>query len=278
MFQCEYCKKELSTKSSLTLHQKTAKYCLEIQGKNIKQFECNNCNEKFTTKPNLDRHVSNCKKRKENKIITLENENKDLKNENEDLKNENIMFKKQVEMLENLLKEKDQMLERIASRPTISHTDNSNNIQVTFEIDKSQIENNLTKYDDNYMIDGLKGVAEFMAKEVFPKEHGKYLCTDKARNTFKYKDEEGKTFKDPNCTKLIEISQPIIKNKLIDTYREYEQQIKDYKPTEEDKKAILTGKAQLTFKKDKVLETKLEVVDMHKNNKFANHLSNYLTI
>jgi len=35
----------------------------------------------------------------------------------------------------------------------------------------------------------------------------------------------------------------------MDTYREYEQKIKDYEPTEADKKTILKGKAQLTFKK-----------------------------
>ena len=34
---CQYCKKTLSTKSNLLIHQKTVKYCLKIQEKNIRR-------------------------------------------------------------------------------------------------------------------------------------------------------------------------------------------------------------------------------------------------
>jgi hypothetical protein len=290
MFECEFCKKKLSTKSSLTLHKKTTKYCLEIQGKENTKFECKSCNNTFSSKQNFDKHQEICKEKinifmKDNKLLEkdLNKTKEDYKKLERDLNKIKEDYKilekdlksniEKVEELKTLLKEKDDIIANIAARPTVT-----NNINVNINIDKAMIENNIVKYDDNYMIDGMRGVAEFIAKEVFPKEDGRYLCTDKARNTFKYKDEEGNVFKDPNCTKLIEITQPIIKNKLIDTYKDYEQQIRDYEPTEEDKKAILSGKAQLTFKKEKVLETKLEVVSMHMNKKFANHLADYLTV
>jgi aspartate carbamoyltransferase regulatory subunit len=50
MFKCEFCEKELKTKSNIVFHQKTAKYCLEKQGKENINFKCNYC------KKNLQRN------------------------------------------------------------------------------------------------------------------------------------------------------------------------------------------------------------------------------
>ena len=53
---CEHCEKEFSTKSSLSYHQKTAKYCLEKQGKSNEQYKCSHCEKCFTTLQRLNEH------------------------------------------------------------------------------------------------------------------------------------------------------------------------------------------------------------------------------
>ena len=61
---CEFCKKEFACKGTLITHQKTAKYCLQLQGKNIIQlFECNFCVKNFTTQQNLKEHILVCKEK-----------------------------------------------------------------------------------------------------------------------------------------------------------------------------------------------------------------------
>ena len=61
---CEFCKKEFACKGTLITHQKTAKYCLQLQGKNIiHPFECNFCIKNFTTHQNLKEHILVCKEK-----------------------------------------------------------------------------------------------------------------------------------------------------------------------------------------------------------------------
>jgi len=60
--ECKFCKKEFSTKQNLSVHQKKAKYCLEIQGTNNDTYKCEYCEKIFTTQQNLNDHQNNsCK-------------------------------------------------------------------------------------------------------------------------------------------------------------------------------------------------------------------------
>ena len=69
MFNCSYCNHEFSTKTSLTSHQKTAKYCLKIQsskGIDIKfLFKCDFCSKILSQQIDLDRHQLKCSSKKE---------------------------------------------------------------------------------------------------------------------------------------------------------------------------------------------------------------------
>ena len=83
--ECEFCKKEFSTKTNLSTHQKTAKYCLELQGKENDKFKCEFCVKLFTSNKRLSDHHQICKDKikkesKENESKYIE-ENKRLKNE-----------------------------------------------------------------------------------------------------------------------------------------------------------------------------------------------------
>ena len=60
--QCEYCEKVLSTLSSLKNHQKTVKYCLAKQNKQlIKEHICCFCDTVFAVKSSLNNHLRICK-------------------------------------------------------------------------------------------------------------------------------------------------------------------------------------------------------------------------
>jgi hypothetical protein len=78
MFDCEFCKKELSSISSLNLHKKTTKKCLKIQeqlGLNITslEFNCEHCNKVFNLKQTYEEHINSCKIKKQiNNKETLE--------------------------------------------------------------------------------------------------------------------------------------------------------------------------------------------------------------
>ncbi len=45
--KCEYCKRTFKNKHSLVLHQKRAKYCLNIRNKEITEEELDNLIKKF---------------------------------------------------------------------------------------------------------------------------------------------------------------------------------------------------------------------------------------
>ena len=79
---CTFCNNKFSSKSALHHHQKSAKYCIKIQGKNLTMFTCNYCKKTLSTKQNLNVHMNNCTKynqslyaekyKKENKIVVNE--------------------------------------------------------------------------------------------------------------------------------------------------------------------------------------------------------------
>jgi len=117
---CEFCQKSFATKGSLTIHQKTAKFCLKLQGKKEESsFKCENCNKVFTQKTSLNDHLSTCKERykkilnqKEEEHLSsikrLENEIAKLKRlEKEKLKEKEASFTKDSDLLKEKIKEKD---------------------------------------------------------------------------------------------------------------------------------------------------------------------------
>ena len=73
---CQYCERSFSTKGSLTNHQRTAKYCLKIQGKisikKIINLKCSGCDKEFKQKGNLDRHYKRCSKSKKRNLDVIQ--------------------------------------------------------------------------------------------------------------------------------------------------------------------------------------------------------------
>jgi hypothetical protein len=106
---CEFCKTSFVTKSALLHHQKSAKYCLKIQGVNATKFVCNNCNKSLSDKRVLDAHEEKCgvsEKAKdlqsivfnlEKQVLLLKQKNKYYKNTIKDLKQQNSELQDKLE-------------------------------------------------------------------------------------------------------------------------------------------------------------------------------------
>ena len=97
--ECEFCKKVLSSKSTLNTHQRTALYCLKIQCKKVEdikdKFKCELCGKTFLNNNRYKYHKNICTSNKlcieENdklklRISEIEKMNTILHNENEMLK------------------------------------------------------------------------------------------------------------------------------------------------------------------------------------------------
>jgi hypothetical protein len=221
--ECQFCKKQLKTISSLNHHQTTAKYCLKIQGKTDDKFTCEFCKKVFTTKDNLRTHNNSCKEKKEkialtekekikNSYISVVNENSELKDTIENLKD--IIEKMKEELYDlkgqiKILSKNNDCLQDIAKQPKISNSNNNNKIltiQSHFDFNNTEHVKQLIeeKYDRKYLFQGQKGVAQFAADYILKDDNGefKYICTDPSRQIFKYKDSEGFIKKDIEAKKL----------------------------------------------------------------------------
>jgi len=225
MNKCEYCQKLFSTKSNLSYHQKTAKYCLEKRETEYKEYKCS-CEKNFTTKINYDRHKKICNindiinpYKEEN--IKLENQNKiylkNIEDKDKQLENQNKIYLKQLEDKDKHIRELEAQLASIAlagvtKSTTTNNISNINNkiLNISpFDLNDSKKFKTIldSKFDTNYILDGQKGLAHF-AKDHFLKDDDgklKYVCTDPGRQTFKYKDELGDIQKDVKAKKLTKI-------------------------------------------------------------------------
>lgn len=206
--ECKYCKRVLKTKSSLNNHQKTTKYCLKIQGKDIKRcFECKYCSKNFIKKGHLTDHFKVCK----NDPLILKKllQRKDVEIE---------LLKKELEIYK---KDKDKLLKDLVNRPT---TTNKNTINQTLNLTvfnktaadiKKLVEE---KYDTNYLLQGQKGVARFTHSHVL--EGNKiddkdpiYIITDRNRGNGKYKSSRGEIVSDNGLQGLTKKVYPSVKDK-----------------------------------------------------------------
>jgi len=216
MNKCEYCEKLFSTKSNLTNHNKTAKYCIDKRKNNeIDEYKCC-CETIFTSKKNLDRHKKTCNIK--DVIQPYKDENIKLQNENIKFENQNKIYLEQLDNKDKQIKELQDKLTSIAlagvSKSTITTNNISNinnkilNISPLDLNDSEKLKNILdSKFDTNYILDGQKGLAHF-AKDHFLKDDDgnlNYVCTDPSRQTFKYKDELGDIQKDVKAKKLTKI-------------------------------------------------------------------------
>ena len=87
--KCEYCNNVFKTLKIMIHHQKTAKFCLIKQKK---ELNCEYCNNRSFTQNDFENHQNNC-------IVFLKSKIKELNDENKDIvyyQNETEFYKKQL--------------------------------------------------------------------------------------------------------------------------------------------------------------------------------------
>jgi hypothetical protein len=287
--ECEFCKKTFVSNSSLNNHKKTAKYCLEIQGKinNIENIYKCKCDKIFTTKQHFITHNQNCVKIKIEEIEN--NENKLLKEEL--IKKEILLssYKEQLEKQENNYKQQISELQKIIERmgtkaiekPTTTNNNTTNNNTkinlVPFDLTNEYVSNIITsKFNDVHVLEGVHGLAKFVKDKIITLEDGTlvYRCFDTSRQIFKYQDKNGNIVKDPKALKLIEMIQPALKEQTNTLYDFFNTEIDNYKKEEDEKRnEFLTTKDKMLFLKENTIKIQDEIADMHMNSRFCNELS-----
>ena len=82
--QCEYCKKNFSSTSTLNRHLRIAKKCTKIREEIQLKKSCIHCNKELSTKQRLDTHMKICKykdkDKNENTLVKTEQKINELKN------------------------------------------------------------------------------------------------------------------------------------------------------------------------------------------------------
>ena len=219
--QCEFCKKNYSSKWNLNNHKKTAKYCIKIQNEINKQnkdlisFNCEFCKKKYTTKQRYNIHIDNCVDRLkhiiENKDKELsqviENKDAELKVANDRINELELKLKTQRLEIENELYKQDRdTITELAKQPKITNN-TQNKIIVATPLDLSStrlssiIDSNLS---EEHLTMGQKGIAQFAYNNFLKDDDGKlkYVCADPSRQIFQYKNKEGDMEKDVRASKL----------------------------------------------------------------------------
>jgi hypothetical protein len=215
----------------MATHQKTAKYCLEIQGNDHCNFDCDYCKKSFRVKQTLIDHLTICKEKAKHEFaFALQYENQTLKNQIDELKKQNISQK---EEYEEKIKQYEAKLEKFenavisvaeaSKQPTITYTThNTNSNNGNHQINNNHQILNLSpeavepllrdKLTFDVAKQGQKGLASFVLNNMLRGPDGlKYKCKDTARQNFEYINKHGDVEKDVRAKKL---SQALIDSKV----------------------------------------------------------------
>ncbi len=219
--ECQYCKKEYKTISSLNHHIKTAKFCLSIQKKEIiiKEYKCEFCKNIYKNKRNLQTHIITCKAK------SIFDSEKSLKEKHEEeirqvkenfLKeiNEQKIYIASLEAKIEIYERDHNVISDIAKQTKITNTNTSNivNNLAVYDIDKitENFSHKLEYITKEDIMNGQKGIANILAPCLYDQNGNKMItCSDKARLVFTRLDENNQKTKDVELKSLVSVIKPL---------------------------------------------------------------------
>lgn len=176
---CNYCNKSFVSQYNLLSHQKTAKYCVEIQQRVNnstttllgESFQCEYCTKQFTTKPNLNAHLLICKSKKEHDKLEIQRIHYEKQIEKQQADHEKqidilvsqqetnrIQYEKQVELLQQEVR---MLREQLCERKTELSEKNTEFAQIigklsqNVTINDNSTNNNTYNTQYNKLLDNL---------------------------------------------------------------------------------------------------------------------------
>ena len=201
---CKHCNKKLASQSSLNVHIKRAKYCIDKRC-NIQlqsNFKCIGCKKDYTSKQNLNIHMETCFHFQ----IKSDNENytKKIQNLTEKLEEKDLQLEEQRDRYEKKIQQLQDKLENVAikavQRPTTSNKTQINNyIQNMKPVTEELLLDNVQHLTIDHIKKGPEGYAEYALE--YPLKDS-MMCSDYARRKVKFKDKDGNVITDPEMTTL----------------------------------------------------------------------------
>jgi muconolactone delta-isomerase len=229
---CEFCKKEFSSKSALIYHQKTAKYCLEIQGKDLlEDFKCSYCSKKFTTLQNLNDHISVCKEKQKKEVENRDNKlikehNNEINTIKEEHKKDIEKYDMKIDLLNQIIGKLESKLENyekrlfdMASRPNTTHTNNNHKTVVINNTNLPLTNDVLRQCASTFTIDharNINGITRHLTESL--EDH--ITCTDSSRNIFKYTNDKDEEIVDTDLENLLPQYLSVLKDENNFLYKE----------------------------------------------------------
>jgi hypothetical protein len=271
-FACQYCNNSYSSLQSLKTHQKTAKFCIELQNKEIKEknnkaisevevelFKCEYCNKDFTIKYNYNFHLTTCKEKKliedndlRKKLIEYQNIIKNYEFENSNIiKEYELKLEFERSNIKKLEKEIEDYKLLLSNRPTTVYNDNSTNKTTTnYNLQFNQMLEKIGILCDKAVVSRLKNIPDneierYNYTDITTEVSNSLtnalkdlaFCTDSSRKTVITKNEQNESHKmdvDDFLTTCIQMGRPELNNYLDNVKMSIDDKVNDDIVSEED--------------------------------------------
>lgn len=197
MVICQFCNSTFTSKISLSVHQKRAKYCLEKQGKQVKEFHCKHCDKIFYEKRRHDNHVNICSAKNK----TLEMSEIIQQKEETIIKLTTMLHEREtytrnlIDRYEAQIRDLNSRLENVAIKGATKST--NTNILKLENLTDEHLKNCARLLTAEHVSD-VSSLAKFAADHSFK---DRVITTDQSRKTLAYK-KDGKVVKDPKGKQL----------------------------------------------------------------------------
>ena len=287
--ECEFCKNILKTLSSLNYHKQNNKNCLSIQssknyGVKSSLISCKFCEKKFSTS-NINKHISICKKKKNNLEEQTDDENNKMKEYIIKLETENNKMKEYIIKLEtenNIYKKDHETVTIMAKQPKTNNNNNNYNLSVYDDnIIKNRFSMAINNIKPSDLYDGQKSIGRFVAPCLKNEDGSKMIyCSDPSRNVFVYKDSHGNINKDIKCKNLASIIEPIATAKVDELLDEDFEKVRKKNRFLEIKKKIISREKDIDNLENHIKGFKENTDSWYnvKNRIFQKHKENELDI